>query len=158
MVSKSKKKIKRTELVTSAAQTSRRFLGESCCGKMTNPCCLPFSQFHSELRDVVRVVSHCRSCPPEETAGHFLIFLTWPLKQEVNLLPCHSSAPVCLSVCLHSCTEQLYICLSTRSILVFICQKILHLYLQQLNRGQLSTCVVWWWVLEFDASRGGKAI
>lgn len=74
-----------------------------------------------------------------------------------------STAPsllrACLSLCLHSCTEQLYTRLSTWPVfLVFVSiKKILHLYLQQLNRGQLSTCVVWWWVSEFDASRGGEA-
>ena len=90
----------------------------------------------------------------------FLTLVTWSGNQEVGLPPPLHSHSSRLSVSLfrlHSCTEQLYTRLSTWPVcLVFVSvKKILHLYLQQLNRGQLSTCVVWWRVLEFDASRGG---
>lgn len=110
----------------------------------------------SWAQDVIRVVSYYESCPPDETQG--ASWFSSHDRRSRKWMSRHSATPVGLSVCLHSCTEQLYIRLSTWSIfLVFVCQKILHLYLQQLNRGQLSTCVVWWWVLEFDASRSGKA-
>lgn len=107
------------------------------------------AQFKPELR-VIRVISACWSCPPEETAG---LFASWSHDQGTREWIYRPVTPPRLSVRLHSCTEQLYTRLSTRPVfLVFVSvKKILHLYLQQLNRGQLSTCVVWWRVSEFDA-------
>lgn len=152
----SKNKLEWREFVTPVALTTvamvqTGFIGDACNMKTIISVS---ARFNAELQ-TMRVISDYCSCPPEETAGlpdpHHMI-------REPGSESTASSLAHCLSACLHSCTEQLSTRLSTWPLVFVSVKKILHLYLQQLNRGQLSTCVVCGWrISEFNASRGGKA-
>lgn len=68
------------------------------------------------------------------------LFVTWQGSSEWTYLPHRSSTPVCLSTDVRSNYTHTY--LQEQSSVTAAVQKILHLYLQPLNRGQSSTYAV----------------
>lgn len=109
--------------------------GDACRMKMTNQCCLlcllgPILS----SRLLPEPDRDYRSPPPEESAG---------LSASRSESHDQGTRSTCLSPQSYRATIHTpnY---TSRVFSVHLCPKILHLYLQPLNRGQLSTCVVSW--------------